>query len=245
MSNPVIEISGVTKIYEGNKLAVDNVSLSVDEEDFVTVIGPSGCGKTTLLRLVNGMTGSESGKISVMNKEMEYWDKVQLRRKIGYVIQGAGLFPHLTVKQNIQFVMSISGIEADIQEERAMELAQIIGFSNSQLDEFPENLSGGQQQRVGVARALAIKPQILLMDEPFGALDNITRRNLQTEMKQIHNDLRVTVLLVTHDLREAFSLGTEVVILNNGKLLQKDKPENILENPASDWVREFVSTLNT
>ncbi len=245
MSNPVIEISGVTKIYEGNKLAVDDVSLSVEEEDFLTVIGPSGCGKTTLLRLVNGMTGSESGKISVMNKEMEYWDKVQLRRKIGYVIQGAGLFPHLTVKQNIQFVMSISGIEADIQEERAMELAQIIGFSNSQMDEFPENLSGGQQQRVGVARALAMKPQILLMDEPFGALDNITRRNLQTEMKQIHNDLRVTVLLVTHDLREAFSLGTEVVILNNGKLLQKDKPENILENPASDWVREFVSNLNT
>jgi osmoprotectant transport system ATP-binding protein len=245
MSNPVIEISGVTKIYEGNKLAVDDVSLSVEEEDFLTVIGPSGCGKTTLLRLVNGMTGSESGKISVMNREMEYWDKVQLRRKIGYVIQGAGLFPHLTVKQNIQFVMSISGIEADIQEERAMELAQIIGFSNSQLDEFPENLSGGQQQRVGVARALAMKPQILLMDEPFGALDNITRRNLQTEMKQIHNDLRVTVLLVTHDLREAFSLGTEVVILNNGKLLQKDKPENILENPASDWVREFVSNLNT
>ena len=139
--------------------------------------------------------------------------------------------------------MSISDVPEQLQVERANELAQMIGFSKSQLNEFPDNLSGGQQQRVGVARALAMKPQILLMDEPFGALDNITRRSLQAEMKQIHNDLKVTVLMVTHDLNEAFSLGTEVVIMNNGKILQADKPDNILVYPASEWVGEFVSIL--
>ena len=243
MSKPVIEISGVTKTYEGQKLALDDVSLTVPDGGFLTIIGPSGCGKTTLLRIVNGMTDFESGLLAVLNKEIKLWEKVQLRRKIGYVIQNAGLFPHLTVRQNIQFVMSISDVPEQLQVERANELAQMIGFSKSQLNEFPDNLSGGQQQRVGVARALAMKPQILLMDEPFGALDNITRRSLQAEMKQIHNDLKVTVLMVTHDLNEAFSLGTEVVIMNNGKILQADKPDNILVYPASEWVGEFVSIL--
>ncbi|MBK7625613.1 MAG: ATP-binding cassette domain-containing protein [Bacteroidales bacterium] len=243
MVETVIEITGVSKTYEGNKLAVDNVSLSVAEGEFLTIIGPSGCGKTTLLRLVNGMTDFESGSIKVLNREMHFWDIVQLRRKIGYVIQGAGLFPHLTVKQNMQFVLNISGMAEDLQEERVIELAQIIGFSKSQLKEYPDSLSGGQQQRVGVARALAMKPQILLMDEPFGALDNITRRNLQAEMKQIHNDLNVNILMVTHDLNEAFSLGNEVVIMHNTKILQTDKPENILKAPASEWVKEFVSAF--
>jgi len=245
MIEPVIEISGVTKTYEGQKLALDDVSLKVPDGGFLTIIGPSGCGKTTLLRLINGMTDFDSGKIVVLNNDIHEWEKVSLRRKIGYVIQGAGLFPHLTVKQNIQFVMSISDVAEDLQEERVMELAQIIGFSESQLDEFPDKLSGGQQQRVGVARALALKPQIMLMDEPFGALDNITRRNLQAEMKHIHNELQTTIIMVTHDLNEAFSLGTVVVVMNNGKIVQADKPENILANPASGWVREFVSTIRT
>jgi osmoprotectant transport system ATP-binding protein len=243
MSEPVIEISGVTKTYEGQKLALDDVSLTVPDGSFITIIGPSGCGKTTLLRIVNGMTDFESGKLKVLNREVHLWDKVQLRRKIGYVIQNAGLFPHLTVRQNMQFVMSISDVPEELQEIRADELAQMIGFSDQQLNEFPDNLSGGQQQRVGVARALAMKPQILLMDEPFGALDNIIRKSLQAEMKQIHNDLKVTVLMVTHDLNEAFSLGTEVIIMNRGKILQADKPENIMANPSSDWVKEFVSAL--
>jgi osmoprotectant transport system ATP-binding protein len=245
MSEPVIEISGVTKIFEGNKLAVDDVSISIPENGFLTIVGPSGCGKTTLLRLINGMTDFESGSIKVLSKDINSWDKVQLRRNIGYVIQNAGLFPHLTVKQNMLFVMSISGVSEEIQEERVSELIKMIGFTRSQLNEFPDNLSGGQQQRAGVARALAMKPPILLMDEPFGALDNITRRNLQTEMKQIHNELKMTVLFVTHDLSEAFSLGTGVVIMNNGKILQSDKPENILTNPASGWIKEFVSVLNS
>jgi len=241
MREPVIEISGVTKTYDGQKLAVDNVSLRVSDGCFMTIIGPSGCGKTTLLRIVNGMTDFESGSLKVLNREFHLCDTVQLRRKIGYVIQSAGLFPHLTVKENMQFVMSISGVEKDIQEDRVMELAQIIGFTKSQLSEYPDTLSGGQQQRVGVARALAMKPQILLMDEPFGALDNITRKSLQSELKQIQNDLKVTVLMVTHDLNEAFSLGTDVIIMNEGKIMQEDKPANLLANPASDWVKEFIS----
>jgi osmoprotectant transport system ATP-binding protein len=240
MTDPVIKISGVTKTYEGKKPALDDVSLTVSGESFITIIGPSGCGKTTLLRIINGMVDFESGEINILKREKKLWDSVQLRRKIGYVIQNVGLFPHLTVKQNMQFVMSISGVPQELQDERAYELAQMIGLNKSQLDEFPDSLSGGQQQRVGLARALAMKPQILLMDEPFGALDNITRRNLQTEMKQIHNELKMTVLMVTHDLNEAFSLGKVVVIMNNGKIVQADKPENILLNPASDWVREFT-----
>ena len=245
MMEPVIKISGVTKTYDGQRRALDDVSLTVPDGGFITIIGPSGCGKTTLLRIINGMVDFESGEIYILKREKKLWDGVQLRRKIGYVIQNVGLFPHLTVKQNMQFVMSISGVPRELQDERASELAQMIGLSDSQLDEFPDKLSGGQQQRVGVARALAMKPQILLMDEPFGALDNITRRNLQAEMKQIHNELKVTVLMVTHDLNEAFSLGTIVVIMNNGRIVQADKPESILANPASGWVREFVSTIRT
>ena len=244
MKDPVIIISGVTKTYEGKKPALEDVSLTVTGESFITIIGPSGCGKTTLLRIINGMVDFESGEINILNREKTLWDSVQLRRKIGYVIQNVGLFPHLTVKQNMQFVMSISGVPQELLDERTYELTQMIGFSKSQLDEYPDNLSGGQQQRVGLARALAMKPEILLMDEPFGALDNITKRNLQTEMKQIHNELKVTVLMVTHDVSEAFSLGTNVVIMNNGKIVQADKPENILANPATDWVREFVKSIN-
>ena len=245
MIEPIIKISGVTKTYEGQKRALDDVSLTVPDGGFITIIGPSGCGKTTLIRIINGMVDFESGEINILKREKKLWDSVQLRRKIGYVIQNVGLFPHLTVKQNLQFGMSISGVSQELQDERASELAQMIGFSESQLDEFPDKLSGGQQQRVGVARALAMKPQILLMDEPFGALDSITRRNLQAEMKQIHNELQMTIIMVTHDLKEAFSLGTVVVIMNNGKIVQADKPESILANPASGWVREFVSTIRT
>jgi len=241
MRIPLIEILNVTKSWGIDNQAIRNVSLSIDQGDFVTIIGPSGCGKTTLLRLINGMTDYDSGKIRVFDNDISEWDKVKLRRRIGYVIQSGALFPHLTVRQNIQFVMNIAGSEKELQEKRVSELALIMGFSNSQLEEYPENLSGGQQQRVGVARALALNPEIILMDEPFGALDNITRKNLQAEMKQLHADLKMTVLMVTHDLHEAFSMGTEIVIMNKGKILQKDKPAIVIEKPESEWVREFIS----
>lgn len=241
MPETVIEITGVSKTYEGNKLAVDNVSLSVAEGEFLTIIGPSGCGKTTLLRLVNGLADFDSGDILVMNRQIHSWDKVQLRRSIGYVIQNAGLFPHLSVKQNMQFVMSISGIDEEKQEKRAAELARMIEFGDSQLNEFPESLSGGQQQRVGLARALAMKPQIILMDEPLGALDNVTRRKIQNELLDIHKKTGATFVMVTHDLREAFTLATRVAIMNKGRIEQCDTPAIIKEKPATEWVKQFIS----
>jgi osmoprotectant transport system ATP-binding protein len=241
MNNPVIEIVNVTKSYESAKKALNDVSLEIPREAFVAIIGPSGCGKTTLLRLMNGMTGIDSGRIRVMGKNLESWDKIQLRRKMGYVIQQSGLFPHLTVRQNIAFVLRISSVEKQAIEKRVNELAKIMGFDESQLNAFPSELSGGQQQRVGVARALASQPEIVLMDEPFGALDNITRRNLQREIKEMHRKLKITFVMVTHDLHEAFTLGTHVAIMNKGEIVQFDTPENIQKEPFNDWVKEFIT----
>ena len=243
MKDPIIQIDNISKTFEGGKLALDNVSLSVSRGEFITIIGPSGCGKTTLLRVINRMTYFDTGNMTIMDKKIELWDESLLRRNIGYVIQNAGLFPHLTVRENIQFVMRISGIEKELCEARTLELATMIEFNKTQLDEYPDNLSGGQQQRVGIARSLAMKPQIVIMDEPLGSLDNITRKKLQDELKQIHAKTETTMIMVTHDLSEAFSLGTEVVIMNNGKILQKDKPEVILKQPVNDWVKEFVSAI--
>ena len=240
MVETVIEIAGVSKTYGENKFAVDNVSLSIAKGEFLTIIGPSGCGKTTLLRLINGLVDFESGDLLIMNRHIHSWDKVQLRRSIGYVIQNAGLFPHLSVKQNMQFVMSISGIDKDMQEKRAHELADLVEIAVSQLDEFPGSLSGGQQQRVGVARALAMRPQIMLLDEPLGSLDNVTRRKIQNELQKIHNKTGTTFVMVTHDLKEAFTLGTRVVIMNKGRVEQYDTPDNIREKPANEWVKQFI-----
>lgn len=241
MNNPVIEIVNVTKSYESAKKALNDVSLEIPREAFVAIIGPSGCGKTTLLRLMNGMTGIDSGRIRVMGKNLESWDKIQLRRKMGYVIQQSGLFPHLTVRQNIAFVLRLSSVEKQAIEKRVNELAKIMGFDESQLNAFPSELSGGQQQRVGVARALASQPEIVLMDEPFGALDNITRRNLQREIKEMHRKMKITFVMVTHDLHEAFTLGTHVAIMNKGEIVQFDTPENIQKEPFNDWVKEFIT----
>ncbi len=241
MIKNIIEIAEVTKSYQPGKPILHSVSLSVPEGAFMTIIGPSGCGKTTLLRLINGMTGFDSGQVKVMDSDIQKWDKIQLRRQIGYVIQQGGLFPHLTVGQNMEFVMSISGNEKEIREQRVGELAAMMGFDEQMLDNFPDQLSGGQQQRVGVARALAGNPKIVLMDEPFGSLDNITRRNLQNEIRQMHQILGLTFIMVTHDLHEAFSLGTLVVIMNEGKIEQMDSPEIIKAQPASAWVKSFIT----
>jgi osmoprotectant transport system ATP-binding protein len=241
MSNPDIEIISVSKSYEAGNKALNNVSLSVPQGGFATIIGPSGCGKTTLLRTINAMTGIDSGSIRVMGKNMENWDKILLRRQIGYVIQQGGLFPHLTIRQNMAFVLSISSAEKEVIEKRITELAALMGFDERQLNAFPSELSGGQQQRVGVARALAAKPEIVLLDEPFSALDNITRRNLQKEIKDMHRKMGITLVMVTHDLHEAFSLGTHVAVMNQGAVEQFDSPENIKKNPVNKWVKEFIN----
>lgn len=241
MADTIIDIQKVSKSYHLGTTVLDEVSLAIAKGSFVTIIGPSGCGKTTLLRLINGMTDYDSGQIIVMNEDLENWDKIQLRRSIGYAIQQGGLFPHLSVRQNIEFVLSLSDTAETIIKERTAALASMMGFDDRQLDAFPSGLSGGQQQRVGVARALASQPEIVLMDEPFGALDNITRRKLQNELKEMHRKLGITFVMVTHDLHEAFSLGTQVVIMNEGRIEQFDTPQNIRANPASEWVKEFLS----
>ncbi len=241
MSNLIIEISEVTKSYQTGNPVLRNVSLNITEGAFVTIIGPSGCGKTTLLRLINGMTNFESGGIKVMGNDIQRWDKIQLRRNIGYVIQQGGLFPHMSVRQNMEFVLSISGSEKKARDRRIAELAAMMGFDAVQLNSFPDLLSGGQQQRIGIARALASNPKIVLMDEPFGALDNITKRNLQNEIKQMHREFGITFAMVTHDLHEAFLLGTKVAIMNEGKIEQYDEPEIIKANPASIWVKDFIT----
>lgn len=241
MSNPVIEITNVSKTYESGNTALLEVSLAIPQGSFVTIIGPSGCGKTTLLRLINGMTNFDSGQVAVMGRHLASWDMVQLRRKIGYIIQQGALFPHLTVRQNIAFVLNISDVSNQAISNRVSELANMMGFDERQLDAFPSNLSGGQQQRVGIARALASQPEIVLMDEPFGALDNITRRNLQNEIREMHQKLRITFVMVTHDLQEAFSLGTHMAIINKGKIEQYDTPANIKKYPSNKWIKEFIN----
>ncbi|MBW6490823.1 MAG: ABC transporter ATP-binding protein [Lentimicrobium sp.] len=242
MAETIIDIQNVTKSYQTGSPVLRDVSLDIAKGSFVTIIGPSGCGKTTLLRLINGMSDFDSGHIIVMNKDLANWDKIQLRRSIGYAIQQGGLFPHMTVRQNIEFVLSISDASVQITNDRVNALATMMSLDDSQLESFPSNLSGGQQQRVGVARALASQPEIVLMDEPFGALDNITRRKLQNELKEMHHKLGITFIMVTHDLHEAFTLGTQVVIMNEGKIEQFDKPETIKTKPVNDWVTEFIKT---
>jgi osmoprotectant transport system ATP-binding protein len=241
MAETIIDIRNATKSYEPGKPVLNTVSLAIPKGAFVTIIGPSGCGKTTLLRLINGMEEADSGQITVMGKDLADWDKIQLRRSIGYAIQQGGLFPHLTIKQNIGFVLSISGVDDISIEKRVNSLAEIMSFDDRQLMSYPSELSGGQQQRAGVARALAANPEIILMDEPFGALDNITRRNLQNELKEMHKKLGITFVMVTHDLKEAFTLGDFVAIMNEGKIEQFDAPEIISEKPGNDWIKEFIT----
>ena len=240
MAETIIDLQNVTKSYEPGTLVLRDVSLAIPKGAFVTIIGPSGCGKTSLLRLINGMTNFDSGQIKVMGKDLIDWDKIQLRRGIGYAIQQGGLFPHLTIEQNIGFVLSISGSDSAAIENRVNSLAELMGFNERQLQSFPSALSGGQQQRAGVARALAANPEIILMDEPFGALDNITRRKLQSELKEMHQSLGITFVMVTHDLHEAFKLGNSVVIMNEGKIEQFNTPEMILEKPSNEWVKNFI-----
>jgi len=242
MAETIIDIQNVTKYYEPGIPVLQNVSLQIVKGAFVTIIGPSGCGKTTLIRLINGMTDFDSGKILVMNKDIESWDKIILRRSIGYVIQQGSLFPHFTVRQNIGFVLILSGSDNNNNiSEKVTYLANMMGFDERQMNSYPSALSGGQQQRVGVARALASQPDIVLMDEPFGAIDTLTRKKLQSELKEMHMKLGITIVMITHDLHEAFTLGNVVIIMNEGRIEQMDTPEIILNKPANEWVKKFTA----
>jgi len=222
--------------------ALDALTLDVRAGETLALLGPSGCGKTTTLRLLNRLLDPSSGRISVDGADTASADPVRLRRRMGYVVQRGGLFPHLTVARNIGLLPQLEGWSREKIAARADELLALVRLPPDRFrDQYPAELSGGQQQRVGVARALALDPDILLMDEPFGALDPITRKQLQQEFLELDSLIAKTVVLVTHDLDEAFLLADRVALLNHGRLIQVDTPDELRRQPASEWVRQFVS----
>ena len=240
MRMEMIRLEHVTKSF-GRYKALDDVSIVVEEGEFLTVIVRSGCGKTTMLRMINGLQKPDSGKVYAAGEDVGEADLIRLRRKIGYVIQNKGLFPHMTVEKNIIYVPVISGQKDKRQNRKlAEELIGLVGLEREMLDRYPEELSGGQQQRVGIARALASRPKLLLMDEPFGALDEITKRAMQNELLALQKKLGMTVVFITHDIREAMKLGDRVLVMEQGKIAQCDTPENVKKNPADEFVKELI-----
>ena len=239
-----ILLDGVTKRYDAQSAepAVDNVTMEIPAGEIVMLVGPSGCGKTTTMKMINRLIEPTSGRIFIGDDDVTERDPDELRRHIGYVIQGAGLFPHLTVGDNISIVPRLLKWDKKRTAARVDELLDLVSLEPSQYrDRYPRELSGGQQQRVGVARALAADPPVLLMDEPFGAVDPITRLRLQDELLRLQEELRKTIVFVTHDFDEAVKLGDKIAILQAGsKIVQYDSPERILAEPADDFVRSFV-----
>jgi osmoprotectant transport system ATP-binding protein len=242
-----IAFEAITKQFPGSsKPAVDAVSFGVPEGSTTMLVGTSGSGKTTLLRMVNRLIEPTSGEIIIDGKNVLEENPIQLRRRIGYVIQQVGLFPHMNIAENIRVTAEIAGGWTKQRlNERVDELLDLVGLPPAEYRKrFPRQLSGGQQQRVGLARALATDPAILLMDEPFGALDAITRARMQDELLRIQRDVRKTILFVSHDIEEAFKLGNEIAVLNEGKLMQTGTPVDLLANPANDYVRKLVGADN-
>ncbi len=235
-----ISFAGVSKEY-GELHAVDDLDLKIFAGELVVLLGPSGCGKTTTLRMINRLILPSSGVIEVNGRDVASQDLEELRRGIGYVIQAVGLFPHLTVGQNVQVVPRLLGWSQQRRRERAYELLSLVGLEpNEYYGRYPRDLSGGQQQRVGVARALAADPPVLLMDEPFGAVDPLTRTRLQDEFLSLQQRLRKTVVFVTHDLDEAVRLADRICLMRDGSLEQFSSPERLLAAPATAFVRRFV-----
>ncbi|MDH3306046.1 MAG: ABC transporter ATP-binding protein [Acidimicrobiia bacterium] len=238
----MIKLEGVSKHYPGtSEPAVDRLDLEVARGEFVTLVGPSGCGKTTTLKMINRIIEPTAGSIEINGMDAMSVPVHELRRSIGYVIQQIGLFPHRTIAQNVATVPRLLGWDEDLIERRVAELIEVVGLESEMLSRYPSELSGGQQQRVGVARALAADPPVLLMDEPFGAVDPIVRGNLQREFLALQKELGKTVVFVTHDIDEAILLGTRIAILNVGGVLEQyDTPATILSQPANSFVEEFL-----
>ncbi|MDD2957176.1 MAG: ABC transporter ATP-binding protein [Lachnospiraceae bacterium] len=235
-----IEFKNIKKAY-GNKVVIDGLSLSVDKGEFVTIIGSSGCGKTTALKMVNGLIEPTEGDILVDGENIRNKNLTVLRRNIGYAIQGSVLFPHMTVEQNVSYVPNLLNKKDKAKTKSAVsKWLKIVGLDEEMKERYPSELSGGQQQRVGIARALAASPDILLMDEPFGAVDEITRGQLQVELKQIHQKTGITILFVTHDIGEALKLGTKVLVMDKGVIQQFAEPKELLSKPATDFVKQLV-----
>jgi len=237
----MIEFRDVTKRFADGTVAVDGFSLVIPSRKTTVLVGSSGSGKTTLLRMINRMVDLSSGTIEIDGEDTSRLEPVALRRRIGYVMQNSGLLPHFTIVDNVATVPVLNGVPKRQARRQALELLETVGLDRSLADRYPSQLSGGQQQRVGVARGLAADPNILLMDEPFGAVDPIVRAELQRELIRLQRDLDKTVVFVTHDIDEAFLLGDQVAILQEGgKIAQLGSPTEIISDPASDFVADFI-----
>lgn len=239
--NTAIEFKDIKKVY-GDTTVVNRFSLTIAKGEFITMIGSSGCGKTTILKMINGLVIPDEGTVLVGGKDIRHEDLITLRRNIGYAIQGSVLFPHMTVEENISYVPNLLNKKDKQKTKKAVQKwMDIVGLDKEMLNRYPSELSGGQQQRVGIARALAASPDILLMDEPFGAVDEITRVQLQEEIQRIYKQTNITVVFVTHDIAEAVKLGTKMIVMDQGTIHQYDEPANILENPLTPFVSMLVA----
>lgn len=236
----MIEFKNVNKNFK-NKKVLKDISFNINKGELVSIIGASGCGKTTTLKMINRLINPSSGQILIDGENIASKDIIKLRRNVGYVIQQTGLFPHMTVRENIELISTIEKNDKKKISEKTVELMEMVGLEKDEyLDRYPTELSGGQQQRVGVARAFATNPEVILMDEPFSALDPITRNQLQDELLELQNTLKKTIVFVTHDMDEAIKISDRICIMNEGEIAQYDTPENILKNPSNDFVSEFI-----
>ena len=232
----------VRKVYDDGHVALGGVSLQVPRGEFLAILGTSGSGKTTLLKLVNRLADPTSGTVWVNGRPTSAWDPIELRRSMGYVIQEAGLMPHLSIVDNVALGLRLIGTSMGERTVKAVHCLSLVGLDPKLLgDRFPHQLSGGQRQRVGVARALATEPSLILMDEPFGALDPITRRTLQDEFRGLQLTLKPTVILVTHDIREACRMADRLALVDRGQIVQVGKPQDFLDDPANEFVRSFFA----
>ena len=236
----MIEFQHVSKFYKGGKVAVDDINLSFDKGEFICFIGTSGSGKTTSMRMLNRMTDPSKGKILIDGQDIQKINPVELRRQIGYVIQNIGLMPHMTIRENIVLVPKLLKVPVEERNKIAEKMIDLVELPREMLDRYPNELSGGQQQRIGVVRALAANQDIILMDEPFGALDPITRDSLQDLVKDLQERLGKTIVFVTHDMDEALKLANKIAMMSEGKVIQFDTPDNILRHPANEFVEELI-----
>lgn len=236
----MIEFKGINKIFKNNIVLYD-INLKLEEGNIIVFVGPSGCGKTTTVKMINRLIKSTSGQVLINGEDISNKNVIELRRNIGYVIQQTGLFPHMTIKENIGIVAKMQKMNSQEIESKTRELMEMVGLDYEKFaNRYPAELSGGQQQRVGIARALITNPDIILMDEPFSALDPITRSQLQDELLNIQTQFKKTIIFVTHDMDEAIKIADKICIMGKGRIIQYDDPETILKNPANEFVSDFV-----
>lgn len=236
----MIEFKGINKIFKNNIVLYD-INLKLEEGNIIVFVGPSGCGKTTTVKMINRLIKPTSGQVLINGEDISNKNVIELRRNIGYVIQQTGLFPHMTIKENIGIVAKMQKMNSQEIESKTRELMEMVGLDYEKFaNRYPTELSGGQQQRVGIARALITNPDIILMDEPFSALDPITRSQLQDELLNIQTQFKKTIIFVTHDMDEAIKIADKIYIMGKGRIIQYDDPETILKNPANEFVSDFV-----